>query len=169
MNECVFCKEQVINNICESCLGMLRKDDYDITEQEYFETKNIDDLYYTLIKIDDYFQEAVEENNQIKYHKIRVKCLHEILEEILKLNFNLTEIEIDLFFNNNLKTKNIDDKIIELQECLYLTKEDLSWSWFQFMEIHFIDLYKFIDKNIIFEKLNKYFEKEICLVVKPKF
>ncbi len=167
MNECIFCKEQIENNICESCLDILKKDDYDITEQKYFESKNIDDLYYTLIKIDGYFQKMIEENNQIKYHKIRVKCLCEILEEILKSKFNLTEIEINLFLKDNLKVKNIDDKIIKLKECLSFTKEDLSWSWFQFMEIHIIDLYEFIDKNIILEKLNKYFEKEICLILKP--
>ena len=85
---------------------------------------------------------------------------------------------IDQFWNKEI-TKNQRDEYIEnfIEDKFYANsegnelkptllnlmsdKKDLDWSWWQYKEIHFMDLYKFMDKQIVLEVVRKYFMQEI--------
>jgi hypothetical protein len=190
-NVCVYCQQILLQNekgICHNCKQKLL--DRDVNELERYREKDIEELFYISIKIDDYFQlnEELSNFDDLLFHKRRVACINDCVGYIdKKLFLPRTAQEVDYFREEvekfcigkltekqkSLQVKNLirdnyygNPRLVEYNAKVTLaslmsSKEKLDWSWWQYMEIVFFDLYKYVNKNQLIEIAEKYFSNEI--------
>ena len=191
-NLCVYCQQFLLHNekgICGNCKEKLSDRDLD---DEYYRQKDIGELFYISIKIDDYFQfnEELPDFDTLLFHKRRVACINECIGHIdysLFLPRTVQEVNafreaVKKFYDGELTEKQRDLRINELLKGNYYgkarsagyefdakvtlaslmsSKEKLDWSWWQYMEIVFFGLHKYVNKNQLLGIVEKHFTNEI--------
>ena len=186
-NLCVYCQQILLQNetgICLSCREKLL--DRDTKEFEFYEQKGIMELFGVSIKIDDYFQthENLSDFDVLLFHMRRVACINECIGQIDKSFFLPRTAEEVETFRETVKqfcTGELpeDEQSLRVREfirgnyyggrdrakvilaSLTMDKESLNWSWWQYMEIHFLALHEYVEKSKLLCIVERHFANEI--------
>lgn len=122
------------------------------------------------------------------FHKRRVECLNDCIGYIdnsiflprTKDEVNNFRESVRQYYEGGLTDKQRDLRVAEFIKGNYYGKADsaefqakvilatlmsdkerLDWSWWQYMEIHLIDLHKYVDKTLLLNIVQRYFADEI--------
>ena len=187
---CPECKTKLIayDGLEEIDLEFFRKNE---TEELYYHLSKIDDYFQSVICPD--LSHTVCTKGELIFHKRRVICLVECISYIdplfmlpktkddinayLKMVDKFWDAQInksprneclDYFNGEKLLNKLEDQGIRKLFSVLASEKENLDWSWFQYMEMYFLDLYTFIDNQKTMNIIKKHFLEEIKYKIEIK-
>ncbi|WP_435263861.1 hypothetical protein [Tenacibaculum sp. nBUS_03] len=191
---CSECKNRLIKYVgIETCdIEVFHKNG---TEGLYYHLCKIDEYFQSEICLD--YSSPKMTEKELLFHRRRIKCLNKCINQIDPSTYSLkTKDEIlsyqevvNKFWNKQISEKQRDKFIEEFRaDKLYISsdfneiqtlllnimseKESLDWSWWQYMEIHFMDLTKFMNNENILKIIREDFAGEIRYPIeikKPKY
>jgi len=179
---CLSCKNKLIDRELDELENYKQRGIEDL----FYVSIKLDD--YFQLK----YPEELTTSDALLFHKRRVVCLNECIGYIDKSIFlpkTTDEVDafrktVEKFYAGELTEQQRDLRVKEFIKGNYIGKansaeyraklilatlmsdrEKLDWSWWQYMEIHFVDLYKYVHKDRLLNIIEKHFTDEILYFI----